>query len=336
MINLKQVTLKDGRKIELFELSNNQGMSVEIMSLGGIIKSIKVPDKEGRTENVILSFKDIDDYIENPSYIGAIIGRVAGRIYKGEVTLEGKKYQLALNEGPNHLHGGMKGIDKKVWEYETSTTLEGEQLVLRCTTKHLEEGYPGNVNYCVTYTLTHDNILKLRYEATTDHTTLVNMTNHAYFNLSGNLKHTINNHQVTIASDYYTPLDKENIIIGEPATVMGTKFDFNKKRTLEEGYDHGWVLAKGVTPQMSCYDPVSGRKLEITTDQKAVVMYTMIHPISVPKANGDWPINQTALGVCFETQGLPIGYNEINKEAVILKPGDTYKQETSWRFSIED
>lgn len=346
MIFSKEYLLSDKRVITEYTLTNTAGMRVEILNLGGIIKGIFVPDGAGNLENIVLNFEDINDYIKNPGYIGAVIGRVAGRIGGSEVKLGESVYQLSQNEGKNQLHGGKEGFDKKIWE--VSPFEEDQcQLVLKSRSPHLEQGYPGNLEINVTYTLKEDNTLEIDYKATTDKMTVVNMTNHTYFNLSGNLKQKIDHHQISIHSDQIAMLDEELIVTGKYLSVEGTPFDLNRPCAVEsgvdqnhaqlllgKGYDHPWVLGDSdKLPQIICYDPVSGRKLEVTTNQKAVVVYAMNYPIQATMAPGIFDKDETRLGICFETQGLPIGHNFVNQQDVILNPDETYHQQTTWKFS---
>ncbi|MGL4345860.1 MAG: aldose epimerase family protein [Cellulosilyticaceae bacterium] len=349
MVDMKAYHLKDGQEITGYLLSNDAGMRVEILNLGAIIRSIEVPDKEGNLENVVLQFEDINDYRENPGYIGAVIGRVAGRVGGSEIVVEGSVYPLSANEGTTHLHGGYRGIDKKIWEEVARCDGEDAQLTLRTSCEHLEEGYPGHITVEVTYTLSAQNILTLTYRGTTDQITVVNLTNHTYFNLSGNLKRTITEHHVRIDSQCVAMIDQGGVVTGNYLSVEGTPFDLKERRLLARGlesnheqiaigngYDHPWILEENQgCPQISYYDPVSKRQLEITTNQEAVVMYTMNYAIDAPLRNNPFSKSERRLGVCFETQKLPIGEGMLNGEGILLRPNELYQQETVWKFTIE-
>nr|WP_307990679.1 aldose epimerase family protein [uncultured Niameybacter sp.] len=345
-IQVEEILLKDMRKCECITLKNSQGAFIEILTLGGILKSVNVPDSMGNIENVVLEYEDINTYIENPGYINAIIGRTAGRIYKGEFTLMDKKYVLYQNENTNNLHGGKHGFDKQIWnpEYEKE---EGRLAVtLRYISEDMEEGYPGRLEVEVTYTFTEDNVLGIHYEATADQDTVVNLTNHAYFNLSGDAKRPITDQELSIKSDFICELDHESIPTGKLLSVAKEEvFDFNRSKLIgkdieknhlqlqyTKGYDHPWLLKEGADC-VKLYDPTSKRAMTITTDQKAVVVYTMNYQ-NPSKFKGDVK-NGVRYGVCFETQQLPVGYNEVFKEGIILKKGDIYKHKTEFKFSCK-
>lgn len=349
MIGIKSYSIDEGYEIKGYILTTPSGMSVEILNLGGIIRSIYLPDRQGNSENVVMSFEKIEDYIKNPGYTNAVIGRMAGRIGDGRLFLNGEWVQLTQNEGSNQLHGGHMGLDKKIWDVEVVEGVEETRLVLKTQSAHMEEGYPGNVQVKVTYTLSTDQKLKIEYEGTTDTATVMNLTNHAYFNLSGNLKTTILEHEVQISAKSYAAIDEASIVTGDLIDVEGSAFDFNMpiaigarianqeaQLAMGKGYDHPWCLNHTSNqPQITCYDPKSGRKLEITTDQEAVVMYTMNYPIEVVKAGSNYPLDTTRLGVCFETQALPMGYNGVNQSKVMIDPDHPYKQTTLWHFKCE-
>lgn len=343
----EKVTLKSGKVITKYFLSNDRGMGVEVLSLGGILTEIIVPDDKGNFENILLKWQDLETYETNPGAFGAIVGRIAGRIHDAKVTLNEKVYTFAKNNNGNTLHGGIESFSGKNWEGRGEVINKEALLVLTYLSKDGEEGFPGNLDVKVSYILNNENALTIRYEAVTDKDTIVNLTNHAYFNLSGEAKRSILEQEVMINSDKICALDKELIPDGTYLSlVTEAPFDFRVSKaigkdikaehiqlTYANGYDHAWVLNEGETA-VRFYDPVSKRCMEIETNTSGVVMYTMNYadaPIKL--SNGAYQAPR--YGVCFETQELPIGYNEVFKEAVILKKGDTYKKETTFKFSIQ-
>ena len=325
-------------------LTNDNGMKVEILELGATLTKIVVPDKDGNYENVILEWQDINTYEQNPGYIGAVIGRVAGRIHQGKITIQDKVYNLSKNEGGNTLHGGNKGFHTKVWRGKDVSSEELVKLELTCRSEDQEEGFPGNLDVKVTYTLDNTNELAICYEAKTDKTTVVNLTNHAYFNLSGNGKRKILNHEVCIDSDKICELDVESIPTGKYIRVDEDKaFDFRKQKVIDKdihaesqqikygnGYDHIWVLNTQESPIVVC-DPISQRRMEIRTTEPCVVMYTMNN---LPSQILDIHEQDARYGVCFETQKRPIGYEEIFKEEVLLNNKSAYKSCTKYKFDV--
>lgn len=293
-----------------------------------------------------MGFKDIKDYIKNPSYFGAIIGRTAGRIYKGEFKLNKNTYILAKNYENNQGHGGNIGFDKKVWDLNVVKYKDKISLELKSKSYHMEEGYPGNLDMVVTYTLDNNNNLSIVYEATSDEDTLVNMTNHTYFNLSGNLKNPITNQLLKIDSDYILEIDETGVPTGKQLDVSSTPFDFRKitkigdrvdsnhnQIKLANGYDHPFVLKDNKTQDIICMKDIdSGRYMKITTNQNYVVIYSMNF------TNGELLYNNTKnntrYGICFETQNPPIGYNQTFLKNSILKKGEKYIQTTNYKFGL--
>lgn len=335
-----------GDKVTRYELSNTQGMKVEVLSWGGILTKIMVPDRDGTIENVILEWEDLNTYIKNPGYFGATVGRVAGRIADAKITLDDKVYTFAKNDYGNTLHGGTEGFDKKEWKGEVYQTDESATLILSYLSPDGEEGFPGNLAVKAYYILKEDNTLTLTYEATTDKKTIVNLTNHAYFNLSGEAKRSVLEQEVFINSHQISDLNEELIPTGEIIDLDHEHaFDFRTAKTIGKeidednrllknggGYDHCWLLDQG-EKAAELYDPISGRVMEISTDAPAVVVYTMNNADGVTKlANGKGEEKRYA--ICFETQRKPIGKNEVFKEETILNPGEVYKQETTLKFSI--
>ena len=335
---------KDGQQVELFTLTNKNGLVAKITNYGGIVTELHVPDKNGQNGNVVLGFATLDKYLAGHPFFGTITGRVANRIGKGEFTLDGKQYKLETNNGPNHLHGGNNGFDKKVWQPEPRETKNGPALQLTYLSPDGDAGYPGNLNTTVTYTLTNDNELKIDYQATTDKPTIVNLTNHSYFNLAGDGNGTVLDHELMINADRYTVFDKTQIPTGEIKSVKGTPLDFTKStpigqriKEVEGGYDHNYVL-NGKTGEMKLCarvrDPQSGRVMEIRTTEPGVQLYT---------ANG---LNGSITGVsgkpypkygafCLETQHYPDSINHPEFPSVVLRPGQTYKTTTIHKFTAK-
>lgn len=345
-ISQKEVILASGKKIMQYTLVNDQQMCVEILSLGATLTKICVPDYEGKIENVILGWQDLNLYEEHPGNFGAVVGRVAGRIYKGQITLNQKLYELPINALTNTLHGGVNGFHKKDWMGEMSQTVDEVTLKLTYLSEDGEEGFPGNLKTSVIYRLNNQNQLTLEYEATTDQETVVNLTNHAYFNLSGEGKRDILGQEVFMDSDTLYALDETLIPTGKMISVEEKScFNFKKAKALgkdiEEkdemlvygrGYDHIWKLNQG-NEAIKLYDPISRRVMTVTTTASAVVMYTMNYA-SDPYKLSNGALQKPRDAVCFETQEPAIGYNEINKQEIILKPGEKYSQQTVFTFTI--
>ncbi|WP_070000782.1 aldose epimerase family protein [Cellulosilyticum sp. I15G10I2] len=342
-----KVTFGSGREVTVYQLINDKGMQVEILSLGGILTKILVPDQEGSFENVLLNWENMETYEENPGYFNALIGRVAGRIYDAKVTINDKVYTFAKNNNGNTLHGGIKGFDKKIWTASVEVTKNEAILKLTYLSKDGEEGFPGNLEVTVAYKLNNENELTIEYKAKTDQDTIVNLTNHAYFNLSGDAKRSVLDQEVSINADKICKLDEVLIPDGELLSVdEHTAFNFKTRKPIGRdihqddiqlkygnGYDHPWLLNDN-HQAVEFYDPISKRCMEIFTTEPGVVMYTMNYanePIKL--SNGK--IQKPNYGVCFETQKLPIGYNEVFKEDVLLKKGDTYSSATTFKFSVK-
>lgn len=331
---------------ERYQLVNDKDMLVEVLSLGGVITKIITEDKNGVLENVVLSYENVQDYFENPSSFGAMIGRTAGRIGGAEFSLNGEKYTIDKNNNGNCLHGGNNSFNKKIWKVEP---IEGDDYVglkLSYTSKDLENGYPGNLDLYVYYTLNNENELKIHYTGKSDKDTIVNMTNHSYFNLSGNAKRNILDEELIINADYIGEVDEFLIPTGKKIEVKGTPFDFNDVKAIgkdinEEniqlkygsGYDHPWVLNKKKDSDVTLYDKESGRALEIKTNQKAVVCYSMNFPDDLVVACGR--VGEKHDAICFEAQNLPVGYDDCFIDDVVLKAGEFYDNETTYKFYIK-
>jgi aldose 1-epimerase len=339
---------KEGTPVTLFTLRNKQGAEAAICNYGGLVISLKVPDRNGQFGDVVLGYDNLADYIKDTPYFGAMIGRYGNRIAKGKFTLDGKEYTLAINNGPNALHGGLKGFDKVVWEPKIVASLDGASLELRYTSKDGEEGYPGNLTVKAVYTLTEDNALKLEYTATTDKDTVVNLTQHSYFNLAG--KGDILNHQVMMPADKFTPVDSTLIPTGELKPVDGTPFDFrtptaigarigqdDEQLKFGNGYDHNWVINKplGQLGLMArVYEPTTGRVLEVLSTEPGLQFYTGNFLDGKLTGKGGWAY-QFRNAFCMEPQHFPNSPNQPNFPSVVLKPGQVYKHTIIFKFSVQ-
>ncbi len=332
----------DGRAVARYTLKNDSGTLARIITYGGIISELQVKDRDGQLADVVLGFDNIKQYeTENP-YFGCIAGRVANRIAGGAFALDGKTYRLALNNGPNHLHGGSKGFDKVVWDAEEVAHPDGEAVRLSYLSKDGEEGYPGNLQVFVTYILTRDNTLRIDYEATTDRATPINLTNHSYFNLAGGSRDVLD-HIMTLYARYYTEPDETLIPTGRILPVAGTPLDFLKPsavggrigRIAIGGYDHNFILDNGgrAVPGLAAelYEPTSGRVMEIYTSEPAVQIYSGIHLDAVKGKGG--AVYHRYYGLCLETQHYPDSINQPGFPSVVLRPGETYRTSTLHRFS---
>ncbi|GEL09262.1 aldose 1-epimerase [Flavobacterium glycines] len=343
-------TTAKGEKIDSYKLKNQKGMEVDIMTYGGIITSLKVPNKAGVSEEVVIGFNNFEQYTKDNPYFGALIGRYGNRIAKGKFTLDGKEYQLATNNGKNALHGGPEGFHRRIWTVEEAKGGNAAVLKLKYISKDMEEGYPGNLTVFVTYTLNNDNSLDVQYEATTDNKTVVNLTQHSYFNLSGDFTKTILNNEVTIDADKLVPVDADLIPTGKLDDVTNTPFDFRKPKAIGKdievtndqlkkglGYDHCWVLNnqdKGFRFAASAYEPTSGRLLEVYTDQPGIQLYTgNFLDGTLPTRDGKTYAHRT--GLCLETQHYPDSPNQKDFPTTVLNPGENYKTKTSFKFSTK-
>lgn len=340
----------DGKKTDLFFLKNNKGTEIAATNYGAAILAIMVPDRKGKYDNVILGHDNIDAIINSPEpFLSTTIGRYGNRIAKGRFTLDGKEYALTINNGPNSLHGGPKGFHTIVWDAEQTAA---DSITFKYTSPDGEEGFPGNLSIVMSYTLNNDNALIIKYEATTDKKTIVNLTNHGFFNLAGinNPTPTINNNIVTINADFYTPMNEVSIPTGEIRKVEGSPMDFRTPHTVGEridekfeqlifgaGYDHCYVLNKKETKELSfaakCVDPVSGRSMEVYTTEPGVQLYTGNWLNGFIGAHGATFPARSA--ICFEAQHFPDSPNKPHFPSVVLNKGEKYIQTTVYRFSIE-
>jgi len=334
----------DGKKVQLYSLTNKDGVTVTISNYGGTVTSWVTPDKHGNKSSVIIGMDSLSEYLKKPPYFGALIGRYGNRIGDAKFTLDGKAYQLAANNGKNALHGGNKGFDKVVWDATPGTDSTRPSLTLSYLSKDGEEGYPGNLKVTVVYTLTDDDALNIDYTAETDKATPVNLTNHSYFNLTGSTANTILNHTLMIDADHYTPVDTTLIPTGKIEPVKGTPFDFTKAEAIgaridsvKGGYDHNFVLnKKDSSLQLVAVlaDTLSGRKLEVYTTEPGLQFYSGNFLDGKFSSHDGKPVNfRTAL--CLETQHFPDSPNKPNFPSTILKPGQKYHSETKYKISVE-
>jgi aldose 1-epimerase len=331
----------DGKKVSLYTLSNKNGVQVKITNYGGIVTSWITPDKNGTKSDIVLGFDSLQSYLAKPPYFGAIIGRYGNRIGGAQFKLDGASYKLAANNGTNNLHGGEKGFDKVVWDASASS--DNTSLTLSYLSKDGEEGFPGNLKATVKYTLTEDDGLLIQYDAETDKATPVNLTNHSYFNLTGDVSNTILDHVLWVDADKYTPVDNTLIPTGELKNVKGTPFDFLQPHKIGErinsvqgGYDHNFVLNnQGNSLKMVAYviDSVSGRKLEVHTTEPGLQFYTG-NFLNGSIKNRDGKIINKHAAFCLETQHYPDSPNKPDFPSVILKPGEKYHTETKYRITM--
>ena len=338
----------DGQAVDLYLLRNHSGAEARIMTYGGIVVSLKVPDKNGQLGDVVLGYDNLDSYVKNSPYFGAMIGRYGNRIARGRFKLDGNPYKLATNNYPNALHGGFKGFDKRVWVGEGRDSSDGQQLILRYTSKDGQEGYPGNLTVTATYTLMRNNALRLEYEARTDKDTILNLTQHSYFNLAGHGD--ILNHQVQILSDKFTPVDATLIPTGELKPVDNTPFDFRNPTAIGArigqddeqlkfggGYDHNWVINKeqGKLELMArVTDPESGRVLEVLSSEPGLQFYSgNFLDGTITGKYGRVYGHRAAF--CMEPQHYPDSPNKRDFPSVVLRPGEVYHNTIIFRFAVQ-
>ena len=342
--------MPDGTKVKKFTLKNEAGMEVDVITYGGIITRWTAPDSNGAYEDIVLGFDDLDQYLEGNPYFGALIGRYGNRIANGKFSLDGETYTLATNDGDNHLHGGEKGFDKVVWDGVAKTTEEGAAVELTYTSEDGEEGYPGKLDVKVTYILTDDNALDIQYEAVTDKPTVVNLTQHSYFNLSGQLSEPVLDHEIYLNADTYLPVDDGLIPTGEFREVAGTPFDFkepkpigeeieaeNEQLSLGGGYDHCWVLNDGEEDfrlAASAHHVETGRLLEVYTNEPGIQFYSgNFLDGTLPSKTGGAYVKRS--GFCLETQHYPDSPNQADFPSVRLNPGETYSSRTMYKLSTK-
>jgi len=335
----------DGQAVELYTLRNSKGAEAKIMTYGGIVQSLTMPDRNGQFADIVLGFDNVDDYVKGSPYFGCLVGRYGNRIGNAKFTLEGKTYELAKNNNGHSLHGGIKGFDKVVWKVVSA----GKQhLELNYISKDGEEGFPGTLNVTATYKLTDDNELRLDFKAKTDKATVVNLTHHSYFNLKGQGNGDILGHEVFIDGDRTTPVDSGLIPTGEYAYVEGTPFDFRKPTAIGAridaqdqqlqygpGYDHNWVINKAMGKlalQARVHEPTTGRVMEVISDQPGLQFYAGNFLDGTLTGKGG-KVYQRRTGFCMEPQHYPDSPNKPQFPSVVLRPGETYKNTIIYKFS---
>jgi aldose 1-epimerase len=340
----------DGRTVDRYTLTNPAGAEVDIITWGAIVTRIAVPDRTGKKDDVVLGFDTLAGYLGQHPYFGAIVGRYGNRIAKGRFALDGKTYTLATNNGPNSLHGGNKGFDKQVWQARPIASADGQGVELTYVSKDGEEGYPGTLTTKVTYTLTPSSVLRIQYEATTDTDTVLNVTNHSYFNLAGHANGDILKHELQLDADRFTPVDATLIPTGEIRPVAGTPFDFRTPHAIGErinvddeqikfggGYDHNFVLngQMGTLRRAArVVEPSTGRVLEVFTTEPGVQFYSGNFLDGSVKGKGGRAYPKRS-GFCLETQHFPDSPNHPKFPSTVLKAGDTYKSTTEFRFATD-
>jgi len=344
----------EGEPVERYTLTNANGMEVAVLTYGGVIQSIRVPDRDGTMANVVLGFNTLDDYVARSPYFGAIVGRYANRIARGQFTLDGETCQLAINNGPNSLHGGEKGFDKQIWTASEGSATDGQSLVLSYTSPDGEGGYPGTLDVTVTYTLTGDNALRIDYHATTDKTTVLNLSNHSYFNLAGEGSGSVLDHELMLNASSFTPVDDTLIPTGEIAPVAGTPFDFTTAKPIGQdirdgssdqivigrGYDHNVVLDRPKGDDTSLVqvarvvEPTTGRVMEVETTEPGVQFYTG-NFLDGTFAGSGGKVYRQGDGFCLETQHFPDSPNQPGFPSTELAPGEEFTSTTVYTFSTD-
>ena len=344
-------TLSDGREVNAFVLKNARGMSVQILDLGGVIASIKVPDSSGNFADVTTGFDYPQPYLDGAGYMGAIVGRYANRISGGKFSIDGIDYSLAKNNGDNAIHGGLVGFDKKIWDVEFLVSLHDSKLKLSTFSPDGEEGYPGRVEVSVTYTLNDQNQLTIDYSATSDKATIINLTNHAYFNLDGHKAGSILEHEVMLNANHFTPIDESSIPTGVILDVAGTPLDFRQRKAIGleiesedqqmnfgSGYDHNFVINHSESGSVSLaaevYSPNSGRVMKVYTDQPGVQFYTG-NFLNGKLVGKEGAVYGRRSAFCLETQHFPDSPNKPTFPSTILQPGDQFASRTIFEFLTE-
>ena len=339
----------NGIACDLYTLTNSKGMSMSVTNYGGIVTALSIPDKNGTFSDVALGYNDVESYVKNNPYFGAIIGRYGNRIGNAVFTLDGVTYNLAANNGENNLHGGIKSFDKVVWNVKEKTAADAVGLELTYVSKDGEEGFPGTLRVTVVYWLTNANEFKIEYSAVTDKATIVNLTQHSYFNLTGEGSGDILNHEVMLNADRYTPVNENLIPTGDLASVKGTPLDFTLTQKVGEridadfqqlkfgkGYDHNWVINQKSPGKMSLaatvHEPKTGRFMEVFTTEPGVQLYTgnFLDGTAIGKSGKPYEFRN---GLCLETQHFPDSPNKPEFPSVALKPGATYQTATTYKFS---
>ena len=339
--------LPDGTKVEIYTLTNRHGVEIRTIPYGAIIVSIRVPDRRGHLDDIVIGHDTLDGYLNASRFFGAVVGRYGNRIANGRFTLDGKTYELAVNNGPNHLHGGVKGFDKMLW---TVVRHDAASMTYQRVSPDGEEGYPGRLDVSVTYTLTEKNELRLDYQATTDKATPINLTQHSYFNLAGDGSRDILDHVIEINANRYTPIDATKIPTGQLAPVANTPFDFRTPRAIGArigvenpqlqfggGYDHNFVLNRtgpGLVWAARVYEPTTGRTLQVSTTEPGLQFYSGNNlDGSITGKSGH--VYKTRYGLCLETQHFPDSPNHPNFPSAILRPGQTFRSQTIYAFGVK-
>ncbi len=342
--------LPDGRSVGLFVLENSNGCSASVTDFGATVTSLVAPDNRRGLSDIVLGFDTLDSYLAGHPYFGSTIGRFGNRIADGRFTLDGQVYHLAQNNGPNHLHGGSTGFGMLLWRVTSDTSPDTQQLQLSHTSPDGEEGYPGRMQISVTFTLSDANELRIDSLATTDRPTIVNLTNHSYFNLAGPAGDTILDHEIMINADHFTPVNADLIPTGEIRPVEGTPMDLRRinrigsridddddQLRLANGYDHNWVLNRsGEEPTLAAkvHEPISGRMLEVLTTEPGVQFYTGNFLDGSFVGRTGKPYGRRS-GFCLETQHFPDSPNQPGFPSTVLRPGETWQSTTIYRFGVE-
>jgi aldose 1-epimerase len=340
----------EGNDASIYTISNSKGMTAEITDFGGIVVSLSIQDRDGKFDDVVLGYQDFKDYLRKGPYFGAIIGRHANRIEDSKFEIDGTEYNLYKNEGENHLHGGLKGFDKVLWQAEIVQNDKNESLMLTYHSTDGEEGYPGNLEVKVTYTMTEDNALEIKYFAVSDKETVINLTNHSYFNLSGHASGDILKQKIMINADKFTPADKYSLPTGEIRAVKGTPMDLTELNTISDGinsdyeqiafakgYDHNWVLnvsGKSLEKAAEVYDEKSGRIMEVFTTKPGIQLYTgnFLDGSDIGKGGVVYKKNN---GLCLETQFFPNSLKHKHFPSPLFKAGQEYNHTTTYKFSVK-
>jgi aldose 1-epimerase len=341
----------EGKMVALYTLTNTKGLEMGVTNYGGIVVSLMVPDRDGHMGDIVLGYNNVEAYVKKNPHFGCIVGRYANRIGSAKFSLDGKEYTLAVNNGANSLHGGNKGFDKIVWDSKELAKKDAVGIEFKYLSKDGEEGFPGNLSVTVIYWLTNENEFKIEYTATTDKATVVNLTHHSYFNLTGEGSGDILGHQLIINADQYTPVAQGLIPTGKFATVEGTPLDFRKMAAVGErinadfeqlqlgkGYDHNWVLNKAKPGEMALaailYEPTSGRMMEVMTTEPGLQVYTgnFLDGSIIGKSGKVYGFRN---GLCLETQHYPDSPNKPEFPSVVLRPGETYQTSTIYKFSVK-
>ena len=339
---------KNGQKILEYTLANSQGFSLSVLNYGGVITRLMTPDRQGKLSNVVLGYDNFEFYEANSPYFGAIIGRYANRISNASFRLGNEHFALTQNDGGHHLHGGFRGFDKVIWTIESHKTQNEASLRLRYLSRDSEEGYPGNLNVAVTYTIDENNQWSIDYHATTDKETIINLTQHSYFNLSGDFNQEILDHRLQLESRFYLPIDSDNLPNAGLSPVAGTPFDFGKSTQIgaqlsalvtesdaRAGYDHCFALDSfddSLKKVAQIIQPSSGRQMDVFTTKPGVQFYTAHFPKDqYPNPQGGYYKSRT--GFCLETQNFPDAPNQLSFPSAILRPGEIYQHKTVYKFS---